>query len=204
MAFIPVIPDGGGACFFVREGMKSQRRAFLKKHLEVSVLSTSVMSEIKAHIASLRRYALVLTRDPDAAEDLVQETLVKAIAKADTLRPNSDLRTWMFRIMHNTHVSALRRARTREAARPDLPEPVTPEHQHSQMTLKQVLDALDRLPEAQRSAIVLVALEDMSYADAARSLDVPLGTFMSRLGRGREALRKILKGVTNTSLNLIA
>lgn len=166
--------------------------------------NTPVTSEIKSHIVSLRRYALVLTRDPDAAEDLVQETLVKAIAKADTLRPNSDLRTWMFRIMHNTHISALRRDRTRNAAKPDLPEPITPEHQHSQMTLKQVLDALDQLPAAQRSAIVLVALEDMSYADAARSLDVPLGTFMSRLGRGREALRKIMKGVKNTSLNLIA
>lgn len=168
------------------------------------MLKTPVTSEIKAHIASLRRYALVLTRDPDAAEDLVQETLVKAIAKADTLRPNSDLRPWMFRIMHNTHVSALRRARTHDAAKPDLPEPVSPEHQHSQMTLKQVLDALDRLPEAQRSAIVLVALEDMSYADAARSLDVPLGTFMSRLGRGREALRKFMKGAKTSSLSLIA
>lgn len=72
------------------------------------------------------------------------------------------------------------------------------------MTLRQVLGALDQLPEAQRDAIVLVALEDMSYADAARSLDVPLGTFMSRLGRGREALRKFMKGVKNTRLSLIA
>jgi RNA polymerase sigma-70 factor (ECF subfamily) len=168
------------------------------------VLKTPVASEIKVHIASLRRYALVLTRDPDAAEDLVQETLVKGIAKADSLRPNSDLRPWLFRIMHNTHVSTLRRARTRDAAMPDLPEPITHEHQHSQMTLKQVLDALDRLPETQREAIVLVALEDMSYADAARSLDVPLGTFMSRLGRGREALRKFMNGVKHTSLSLIA
>lgn len=166
--------------------------------------SVSPASEIKVHIASLRRYALVLTRDADAAEDLVQETLVKGIAKADTLDATSDLRPWLFRIMHNTHVSGLRRAQVRKAAEPDLPEPVTPERQHRHVELQQVLDALDQLPDAQRRPIVLVALEDMSYAEAARSLDVPLGTFMSRLGRGRQALRNLLGNVKRTKLTKTA
>lgn len=166
--------------------------------------SISPASEIKAHIASLRRYALVLTRDADAAEDLVQETLVKGIAKADTLDATSDLRPWLFRIMHNTHVSGLRRAQVRKAAEPDLPEPVTPERQHRHVELQQVLNALDQLPDAQRRPIVLVALEDMSYAEAARSLDVPLGTFMSRLGRGRQALRGLLGNVKRTRLTRTA
>ena len=152
-------------------------------------------SDIRTHIASLRRYALVLTRESGDAEDLVQETLMKAIAKADTLDPSSCLRPWLFRIMHNTHVSGLRRAQVRKAADPDLPEPISPERQHRQLELKQVLDRLDELPEAQRRPIILVALEDMSYAEAAQSLDVPLGTFMSRLGRGREALRKLVGDV---------
>lgn len=178
--------------------------AYVSKRQEVDVLRNMVTSEIRTHIASLRRYALVLTRDRDAAEDLVQETLVKAIAKADTLRPDSDLRPWLFRIMHNIHISGLRRAQVRRAAEPDLPDQIAPEHQHSQIQLKQVLDALDRLPEAQRNAIVLVALEDMSYADAARSLDVPLGTLMSRLGRGRETLRKFIGDVKKVRLSLIA
>lgn len=162
------------------------------------MLPASPKSEIRTHIASLRRYALVLTRDHHEAEDLVQETLVKAIAKADTLDPSSDLRPWLFRIMHNTHVSGLRRAQVRKAAEPDLPEPVVPDSQHRRIELQQVLDALDQLPEAQRRPIILVALEDMSYAEAARTLDVPLGTFMSRLGRGRKALRSLLGEVTRT------
>ncbi|MCC5984949.1 MAG: sigma-70 family RNA polymerase sigma factor [Rhodobacteraceae bacterium] len=163
----------------------------------------SLKSELHSHVASLRRYALVLTRDPVAADDLVQETLVKAIAKADTFQPGTDLRPWLFRILHNTHISDLRRARTRADAAPDLPEPIARDCQHTQLELKQVLGALDQLPEAQRMPIILVALREMSYAEAARTLDVPLGTFMSRLGRGREALRGIVRGVKRGELSLL-
>ena len=155
----------------------------------------SLKSELHSHIGSLRRYALVLTRDPVAADDLVQETLVKAIAKADTFQPGSDLRPWLFRILHNTFISDLRRAKTRAEAAVEMPEPVSNECQDTRLELKQVLGALDQLPEAQRMPIILIALREMSYAEAARTLDVPLGTFMSRLGRGREALRKIVQGV---------
>ena len=154
----------------------------------------SLKSDLHTHVAALRRYALVLTRDPAAADDLVQETLTKAIAKADTFQPGTDLRPWLFRILHNTHISDLRRAKTRADAAADLPEAIARECQHTQLELKQVLGALDRLPEAQRLPIVLIALREMSYAEAARSLDVPLGTFMSRLARGREALRKLVRG----------
>ncbi len=160
--------------------------------------------ELHDHIQSLRRYALVLTRDRDTAEDLVQETLTKAIARAETWQPGTALRPWLFRILHNTHVSQIRRAQVRAAAAPDLPAPVAPETQHRQIELQQVLDALDKLPEAQRAPIVLIALEEMSYAEAARSLDVPLGTFMSRLGRGREALRKLVGEIKRGGINLIA
>lgn len=163
----------------------------------------SLKSELHTHMQSLRRYALVLTRDSAMADDLVQETLVKAIAKADTWHPGTNLRPWLFRIMHNTHISDLRRARTRNDAAQEMPEPVTPENQHTQLELKQVLQALDRLPEAQRKPIILVALREMSYAEAARSLDVPLGTFMSRLGRGREALRNIMAGLGSSKLTML-
>lgn len=151
-------------------------------------------SDLSKHVRSLRRYALVLTRDPVAADDLVQETLTRALARADSWQPGSDLRPWLFRIMHNAHVSDLRRARTRADAAPDLPAPVAPETQHDRLELQQVLQALDRLPEAHRRPIILIALREMSYAEAARSLEVPLGTFMSRLGRGREALRRLIGG----------
>lgn len=163
----------------------------------------SLKAEVTLHTQSLRRYALVLTRDPIAADDLVQETLLKAIDKADTWQPGTNLRPWLFRIMHNTYISDLRRAKTRSDAAPDLPEPVVRDHQHTQLELKQVLQALDQLPEAQRKPIILIALREMSYVEAARSLDVPLGTFMSRLGRGREALRKIVSGVTAGKLAVL-
>ena len=163
----------------------------------------SLKNDLHSHVASLRRYALVLTRDATAADDLVQETLVKAIAKADTFQPGTNLRPWLFRILHNTHISEIRRAKTRSDASADLPDPVARDCQHTQLELKQVLDALDRLPEAQRRPIILVALREMSYAEAARTLDVPLGTFMSRLGRGREALRRIVQGVSSGNLALL-
>ncbi len=163
----------------------------------------SIKSEVTEHTASLRRYALVLTRDATAADDLVQETLLKAIAKADSWQPGTNLRPWLFRIMHNTHISDLRRAKTRSEAAPDLPDPVVPDHQHTELELKQVLAALDQLPEAQRMPIILIALREFSYAEAAKALDVPLGTFMSRLGRGREALRGIVSGLASGKLSVL-
>ncbi|MBY6163463.1 sigma-70 family RNA polymerase sigma factor [Mameliella alba] len=155
------------------------------------------------YVKSLRRYALVLTRDGDAAEDLVQETLTKAIAASDSWQPGSDMRVWLFRILHNTHVSDMRRVRMRENAKLMLPEPVEETDPTKRLELQQVLDALEELPEPQRLPIVLVALKEMSYADAAQTLNVPLGTFYSRLARGREALRKIMAGVKSTKLKLV-
>lgn len=144
---------------------------------------------LEQHMAGLRRYAQALTRDGALVDDLVQETLTRAVAAADSWRAGSDPRPWLFRIMHNIRLSELRRARTLAEAAPDLPAPVVAGRQYDTIELRQVLAALDRLPEAQRQPIILVALRQMSYADAARHLGLPLGTFMSRLGRGRAALR---------------
>ncbi|MCH8467140.1 MAG: sigma-70 family RNA polymerase sigma factor [Roseinatronobacter sp.] len=182
--------------------MNSARHAYVRKQV-VGGPGVSLKTDVTLHTASLRRYALVLTRDATAADDLVQETLLKAIDKADTWQPGTNLRPWLFRIMHNTHISDLRRAKTRSDAAPDLPEPVVGDHQHTQLELTQVLQALDQLPEAQRKPIILVALREMSYAEAARALDVPLGTFMSRLGRGREALRQIVSGIGKGKLSVL-
>ncbi|RYH07076.1 sigma-70 family RNA polymerase sigma factor [Tropicimonas sp. IMCC6043] len=155
------------------------------------------------YVASLKRYAMVLTRNRDAAEDLVQETLAKAIAAADQWQPGSDLRVWLFRILHNTHVSERRRHKVREDAWLHIPETVENTDPTKRIELQQVLDALQELPEAQRLPIVLIAIKEMSYADAARTLDLPLGTFYSRLGRGRAALRKIVGGLKSKRLKLV-
>lgn len=163
-----------------------------------------VVDQLPEHVASLRRYALVLTRHREDAEDLVQECLVRAIAAADTWRPGSDLRVWLFRILHNLHVSGLRKQKVRREATLVLPE-AADGGQHARLELQQTLRALDALPEEQRQPIVLVALQDMSYADAAASLDVPIGTFMSRLGRGRAAMRRIVNGLANAKkIRLVA
>lgn len=166
-------------------------------------LRAELERRLNDYVTSLRRYALVLTRDRDQAEDLVQETLTKAIAAADSWQPGSDLRVWLFRILHNTHVSERRRARVRDDARLMLPEPTEAADPTKRIELQQVLDALQQLPEAQRLPIVLVALNEMSYAEAAKTLDVPLGTFYSRLGRGREALRRIVGGIKSARLKLV-
>jgi RNA polymerase sigma factor (sigma-70 family) len=158
---------------------------------------------IHDYVTSLRRYALVLTRNGDAAEDLVQETLVKAIAASDSWQPGTDLRVWMFRIMHNTHVSERRRHQVREQAKPLLPKPVDTSDPTTRIELRQVLDALDQLPDSQRQPIALIALHEMSYAEAARILDVPLGTFYSRIGRGRTALRQIVEGIRSVPPKLV-
>ncbi len=164
----------------------------------------AIADQIHTHVQGLRRYALVLTRNAEDAEDLVQETLTKAIAAAHTWQPGTELRPWLFRILHNAHVSGLRKARVRAEAAPDMPEPVAQPDAMARIELAQVLEALQALPEAQRKPILLVALEEMSYAEAARSLDVPLGTFMSRLGRGRAALRKLMGELRRGKLQLIA
>lgn len=158
---------------------------------------------IHDYTRSLRRYALVLTRNSDAAEDLVQDTLVKAIAASESWEPGTDLRVWMFRIMHNTHVSERRRHQVRERAKPMLPQPVDTSDPTTRIELQQVLDALDQLPESQRQPIALIALQEMSYAEAARVLDLPLGTFYSRIGRGRAALRQIVDGLKSTQLKMV-
>lgn len=157
----------------------------------------TVRRDISAHIRSLRRYALILTRNRSDAEDLVQETLLRALSAADTFRPGAEMRSWLFRIMHNAHVSAARRAQTRAAyarGRASAEPPSQPASQHDRLEAMAALEALNLLPDGQREAVALIALEDMRYVDAANVLGVPLGTFMSRISRGRETLRRILDG----------
>lgn len=146
--------------------------------------------ELTTHIQALRRYAYGLCRNRHESEDLVQECLSRAIAAADSWRPDVSLRPWLFRILHNVYVSQQRRAQVRGPVLDVADEDGAMEgNQLSSLDLRDVFAAMERLPADQREAVMLMAVEDLSYREAAEVLGVPLGTFMSRLGRGRKALR---------------
>jgi RNA polymerase sigma-70 factor (ECF subfamily) len=154
--------------------------------------TTPTGQDMVAHVGALRRYALVLTRDPDRAEDLVQEALARAIGAVSTWRPGSDLRRWLLAIVHNVHVDRHRRRQLEATATSEagwLADEAAPAAQPERVHLKQTVAALMALPEEQREALILIAFEGLSYRDAAAILGIPTGTLMSRLARGREALR---------------
>jgi len=149
--------------------------------------------EVAAHLESLRRYARALTRDHAAADDLVQEALLRAIERAGTYRSGGSLRAWLAGILHNCFISG-RRRQAAEARRDEtfagLHETAGQEgDQEHAAQLALVADRFYGLPEPQRSVIHLVAVEGLSYQEAASALGVPIGTVMSRLSRARAALR---------------
>lgn len=149
-------------------------------------------SDVLNELPALRRYALSLTRHPVDAEDLVHDALVRAIERSATFRPDGNLRGWLLSILHNLHVDRRRSGasaagRDREfAAR--MAESLPP-NQFDTLRLAQVRRAFDLLPDQQREALHLVTIEGLSYDEAAAVLGVPSGTVMSRIARGREALR---------------
>jgi RNA polymerase sigma-70 factor (ECF subfamily) len=149
---------------------------------------------IEQEIPRLRRYARALTRNADRADDLVQDTLTRAIAKAHLWQPGTDIRAWLFTIMHNQNVNKVRRA-IRDHANVDVDECaklVATTDPTASRQLRELERALAQMLEEQRQVVLLVGLEGMSYEDAAAILNVPIGTIRSRLSRGRDVLRKLL------------
>ena len=150
--------------------------------------------EIEAEIPRLRRYARALTRDVVTADDLVQDCLTRALGKLHLWQQGSDLRAWLFTILHNQYVNHIRRA-VREGAAVGLneSEPLLSRapQQGKRLELRDLERAIAKLPEEQRTVILLVGLEGMRYEEVAAVLDVPVGTIRSRLSRGREALRRL-------------
>jgi RNA polymerase sigma-70 factor, ECF subfamily len=149
---------------------------------------------IEQQIPRLRRYARALTRNRERADDLVQDTLSRALIKEQFWQPGTNLGAWLFTIMHNQNVNNVRRA-VRESGMVDmeisatLPATTDPTASRQMFELER---ALAQLPLEQRQVILLVGLEGMSYEDAAGILSVPVGTVRSRLSRGRDILRKLL------------
>lgn len=164
----------------------------------------AVRDHLAEQIAGLRRYAYALTGGQQEAEDLVQDTLVRALAAASSFRAGGNLRAWLFSIMHNAFVSGVRQRRAPMVELNDEATAVAqPPAQLVRLEVRDVLAALARLPEAQRAALSLIALQDFSYEEAARIQGIPIGTLMSRLARGREALRQLMQGELRVPLRVI-
>ncbi len=142
----------------------------------------------------LRRFARVITRNLQDADDLVQVAVEKALIRAEQWRPGSRMDSWMFGIMKNAWIDEIRARRRRE--RVHAPEEAGADIGDASAEARDIAlsvqAAMARLPEEQRMAIALVLVEGFSYKDAAETLAIPIGTLTSRLARGREALQAIL------------
>ncbi len=151
---------------------------------------------IVAHIPGLRRYARALTGDVWAADDLVQDTLERACSRWRLWLAGSDLRAWLFTLMHNLFISQVRQGLTRAKLVPTVNvEDVEHALQAPDATQDVTMDlqrCLLRLPEDQRCVLLLVSMEDMSYAEVARIIGAPIGTVMSRLSRARARMRELM------------
>jgi RNA polymerase sigma factor (sigma-70 family) len=150
---------------------------------------------VEAEIPRLRRYARSLTRNEHTADDLVQDCLVRGLSKQHLWVEGTDLRAWLFTIMHNQNVNFVRRA-VRQGPETGVsdtePSLTRAANQDRRLELRDLNRALALLPEEQRTVILLIGLEGMAYETAAEVEGVPVGTVRSRLSRGREELRKLM------------
>ena len=152
----------------------------------------SPVDQLEAFIPGLRRFARSLTHSVDQADDLVQDTLVKAIDKIDQFDPETNLRAWLFTILLNTFKSQRRMIGRRgvHVAWGDVADQLSgPPGQQVGLELRALARAIDRLPDHERETLMLVVLEDLSYDDAAAVLGVRAGTVKSRVSRARARLR---------------
>lgn len=165
-----------------------------------------MVDDLQAHVASLRRYAYMLCRNHSDADDLVQETLVKAIAAADSYDSTKSLRIWLFTILYNSFISNQRQYMRRARAASFLAvhdEASHPPDQERQVEVQQIMRMMGRLTPEQQSVMILVAVEGLSYEEAAAVIGVPSGTVMSRLARGREQLRRLVHGDNSSYLRIV-
>jgi RNA polymerase sigma-70 factor (ECF subfamily) len=161
---------------------------------------------IEAEIPRLRRYARALTRTADAADDLVQDCLVRALAKRHLWQKGTNLQAWLFTILHNQYVNAVRKG-IRQGVPAEIQGTETwlsqPASQPGRLELRDLDCALAKLPDEQRTVILMVGLEGMRYDAVAEIMGIPVGTVRSRISRGREALRHLMGIVEDTRADAV-
>jgi len=157
--------------------------------------SFNVRDALVAELPSLRAFASSLVRNPSEADDLVQETVLKAIKSADSFQEGTNLRAWLFTILRNTFYSTYRK-RKRETLDGDgyyENKLVSAPAQQDHMDFEDMRSALNQLPDDQREALILVGASGMSYEEAAEICDCALGTLKSRVNRARVKLAELLE-----------
>jgi RNA polymerase sigma-70 factor, ECF subfamily len=181
-----------------RHAHRPRNRMTTGDRLEPARTRMSVGDDMLHHVPRLRRYARALLGNRELADDLVQDTLERGLRYASRFRAGSDLAAWLMTIMHNVFVNdVMRPARTSTHIPVDeacvIEHGLCVEDNHARRLEMRDLDAaLQQLPPEQREVVLLVGLEEMSYAQVAQALDVPVGTVMSRLSRARGKLRTLL------------
>lgn len=152
---------------------------------------------LEPQIPALRRYAFALTRDHAATDDLVQDTLERAISRCVVRGADADLRAWLFTILHNLFIDAQRSQRRRpmhDALDEEAEAAAIPPAQDGGLMSRDMLAQFGALSPEHQAVLLLVGVEGLAYASAAQVLGVPLGTVMSRLSRAREQFRRLLDG----------
>ena len=155
-------------------------------------------SILTGHIPYLRRYARGLARNTADADDLVQSCLLRALTNFHRFEQNTNLRAWLLTILHNIFIDMVRKNRRArdafEAAGIAADGVIQGPNQFQHMQVVELEQAIEQLPAEQRSTLLLVALEDMTYEEAARVTSVPVGTVRSRLSRARHTLLTAMEG----------
>ena len=165
-----------------------------------------MLLQVEPLIPALRRYARALMRNPTAADDLVQDCLERAVSRWYQRR-EGNTRAWLFTILHNLAVNQFRQSAVRgrhvtidETNEDDFGQDAV---QEQKLMYRDVLNKLTKLPEDQRAVLLLVAVEDLSYSETANVLNIPIGTVMSRLSRGRERLQQEIEGPSDDAGRIV-
>lgn len=161
---------------------------------DLSVAQEELIEELENFIPRLRRYARSLAGEQSKADDLTQETLLRALDKLHQFQPGTNLLAWLFTIMRNTHLNGIRAAKFTKDADPHEVQIPTQGNQIDSLALRELAGAIDTLPEDQRETLMLIGVEGLAYQEVAEIMGVPIGTVRSRLSRARAALKPLLEG----------
>ena len=160
----------------------------------MQIATSDVRQQLAAHLSRLWRYGLVLSRNRDIAEELVQSTCVRALEKSSQYAPGTRIDRWLFTILHSIWISELRARHVRLGQgfvpSDELLAPDTREQDETRLHYHRIMQRVNALPDAQRNAVFLVYVEGFTYQEAAETLSVPIGTVMSRLATARATLAK--------------